>query len=191
MADFTIHLGCRWDATQTGSQLIDEIPDDDPRVLQFAASDSNGNPAWFNFGTGVEVAVYLWDLSTEVEPGAKSVSLSFGVLDDSQRGTLDPSTVVSSGDGRTVYANQILGSPIIDSSAQVYLFDSVTLDKNADLDTCPWANPVAGYTVGNMTLTDTDQSIELTFIVQVTYDAVRRNYIGDPECIVGRGGDPR
>lgn len=185
MADYTLHLGFRWDGPPIGAILgAGPALPQDARFLQLALADAGGAPAWFRFQPQDTVHVKIWDLSSASAPDpdhlALGLSMSFGPLDGSSPyTTLAPSTLVAhDGDTSTQYTEGT-GKP-----DQVLVFDDIT---PASGDGCPWDGARKCHDAGQITLT-ADASYEVGFIVTAGYQGDRQVFVADPEVIVGSGG---
>lgn len=185
MADYTLHLGFRWNGPPIGAILgAGAALPHDARFLQYALANAGGAPAWFQFQSQDTMSVKIWDLSSTSEPGpsgfAIGLDMSFGPLDgDGQYQTLDPGSLVS-GDGETITKSVSGGK-----TSAVYELDEVAGTSNGG--DCPWSNPRRCYAAGQVTLTTAD-SYELGFIVTVAYQGTRQYFVADPEVIIGSGG---
>ncbi|WP_428265966.1 hypothetical protein [Haliangium sp.] len=196
MALYSIHLGVRWDAVQYGAPVLETVPEQDARVLQFVAAGPGGQPSWFQFPQGTEAQFYLWDLSASPmdDSYTKEAWLVFGYLDSSEIGTIAPSVVLKDTEGQREPTGSGSRSEII--PPERYRFTTIVKDTSGVRN--PWSTSVAPdtttpkYNLGTVTFQDKDMSFEMMFVVRVSPgDGSWRNYVGDPEGIVGRGGDPR
>lgn len=187
MADYTLHLGFRWDGPAIGSILgASAALPQDARFLQFALADDDGAPAWFQFQPQDAVSVQVWDLSSTSASGpsgfALGLTMSFGPLGgdggDSYT-TIDPTTLVTS-DDYTVTTQEYGGKP-----SQVLTSNAiVTSGSPGD---CPWGSSRACYTAGKVTLT-AGTGYELAFILTVSYQGTLQYFAADPEVIIGSHG---
>jgi hypothetical protein len=186
MADYTLHLGFRWDGPPIGSILgAGPALPHDARFLQYALASSGGAPAWFQFQPQDTITVKIWDLSSSSAPGPAGLvvglSMSFGPLDGGDTyTTIDPYTLVASdGDTSTQSVNHD------DKVSTVLDFDAIV--PSSDAGDCPWGSARRCDAAGKVSLS-AQASYEIGFIVTVAYQGARQVFVADPEVIVGSGG---
>jgi hypothetical protein len=187
MADYTLHLGFRWEGPPIGSILgAGPALPQDARFLQYALANASGAAAWFQFQPQDTVHVKIWDMSSTSAPGpaglALGLSMSFGPLDGGgdEYSTLDPLTLVA-GDGHVTTKSVDDG----DKASTVFVFDTIVPSSNAG--DCPWGSARACFAAGEVTMTAA-ASYEIGFIVTASYQGTRQVFVADPEVIVGSGG---
>jgi hypothetical protein len=188
MADYTLHLGFRWDGPTIGSILgTGPALPHDARFLQYALATADGAAAWFQFQPQDTVHVLIWDLSSTSAPNAAELavglSMSFGPIDvddggDGSYTTIDPDTLVA-GDDISTQSQEYDGK-----SSTVLVFDDIVPSSD---DGCPWGSARRCYAAGDVTLT-AEASYEVGFIVTVAYQGNSQIFVSDPEVIVGSGG---
>ncbi len=183
MADYTLHLGFRWDGPPIGAILgtSPALPHD-ARFLQYALADAGGAAAWFQFQPQDTLSVEIWDLSSASAPTgfAVALSMSFGPLDTAdQYTTIDPATLVAGDDDTTTVNKNPNGK-----ASTVLAFDDIVPSNDSN---CPWGSSRKCYAAGRVTLT-AETSYEIGFIVTVAYQGTRQYFVADPEVIVGSGG---
>ena len=185
MADYTLHLGFRWEGPPIGSILgAGPALPQDARFLQYALANASGTAAWFQFQPQDTVHVKIWDMSSTSAPNPAQLvlglSMSFGPLDgDGQYTTIDPLTLVT-GDGH-ITTMSVDG----DKDSTVLVFDAIEPSSNAG--NCPWGSARKCSTAGKVTLT-ASTSYEIGFILTASYQGNRQVFVADPEVIVGSGG---
>lgn len=184
MADYTLHLGFRWDGPAIGSILgTGAALPHDARFLQYALAVAGGDAAWFQFQPQDTMSVTIWDLSSSSAPSASGFALgldmSFGPLAGGQYTTIDPATLVTC-DGYSVTTLELDGKP-----SQVLRCSAV--EPSSSPGACPWGAWRKCYAAGRVTWT-AQTSYELGFILTVSSQGTKQYFVADPEVIVGSNG---
>lgn len=185
MAQYTLHLGFRWNGPPIGAILgAGAALPHDARFLQFALANAGGAAVWFQFQPQDAISFKIWDLSSTSAPGpsgfALGLDLSFGPLDgDGSYQTIDPGSLVA-GDGKSTTRSVSDGK-----TSTVFTFNDIA--STGDSGDCPWGSARRCYAAGQVTLIAAE-SYELGFILTASYQGTRQYFVADPEVIVGSAG---
>lgn len=186
MSNFTLHLGFNWNSPAIGAFWSNAAIAENGRFLQYALSDQNAAPAWFQFASNDAIAVDIWDLSSSSAPIGDLVlalSMAFSPLDANSGSAYVPSTLVDAQGTATQATQQVQGS------AQPFLkFDAIS---SAQGKSSPWGACRGHYTAGSLKMSAAS-SYKLSFCLRVGLSGSgepTRVFVSDPEVIVGsRGG---
>ena len=183
MANYTLHLGYRWDGPLIGALWSKSSTD--YRYLNYALASSTGAPAWFQFALQDNLYVQLWDLSSTSSPipSAWILSMSLGSLTAST--TYLPSSYLNLNGA----ALQDPAPPPNGGSGSYFQLNDVGVSYGRV--TGPWGScRGSSQPIGPVSFI-ADLSCELSFCLQVTVnldgDPTTQVYVSDPETIVGSG----